>query len=598
MKLNENQLQEIYNFAIDQSVNGILLIDSNGLIHRVNDNFCRMTGYTREEFLTRPISDANPLFTLERVRQFFLETFAQNKVSFESFFRKKDGTTFPMEVTNNYVEFSGQKFSLTIIRDITSRKKAEEELTKSEQKLRAILNHHYQLTGLMAVDGRLLMANETALKLSGLEEAEVIGRYFWDTPWWNHSPALQEKLKAAVKKAAQGEFVRFETEHPGANGKLRYVDFSLTPLRLGEKDKIEFIIPEGRDITEIKQSEIKLKNALKEVHELKNQLQKENIYLQEEIKTEHNFNDMIGISKVYQSTLRQIEQVASTEANVLILGESGTGKELVARAVHELSPRNKHPMVKVNCATIPANLIESELFGHEKGAFTGAMLRKVGRFELADKGTVFLDEIGELPLELQPKLLRILQEGEFERLGNPHTFKSNVRVIAATNRDLQQLIKSGDFREDLYYRLNVFPILCPPLRARKEDVPVLVRHFIDKFSKRMGKQIAIIPQKVMDVLLAYSWPGNIRELENIIERALIISRGNTLEIGSWLERESAESRSRGVLPLEENERQHILSILQTTGWQVSGEKGAAKILNINAQTLVSRMKKLGIKRPS
>lgn len=598
MKLNTKQLQEISNFAIDQSVDGILLLDSSGLVHRVNDTLCRMTGYTREDFLSLAASDVNPLFTQERISQFFGETFEQNKVSFESYFRKKDGVTFPIEVTNNYVEFSGQKFSLTIIRDITSRKKTEDDMTKSEQKLRAILNNHYQLTGLMAIDGRLLMANETALNLTGLKEAEVIGRFFWDTLWWNHSPALQTKLKAAVKKAAQGKFVRFETEHPDANGKLRYVDFSLTPLRLGKKGKIEFIIPEGRDITKIKQTELKLKNALKEVYELKNQLQDENIYLQEEIKIEHNFNNMIGIGKIYRGILGQIEQVASTEANVLILGESGTGKELVARAVHELSLRNKHPMVKVNCATLPANLIESELFGHEKGAFTGALMRKVGRFELADKGTLFLDEIGELPLELQPKLLRILQEGEFERLGNPHTFKIDVRVIAATNRDLQQLVESGEFREDLYYRLNVFPILCQPLRERKEDIPVLVRHFIDKYGSRTGKQIDSIPQRVMDAFLAYSWPGNIRELENIVERALIISRGNKLEIGPWLEGESAESQSNELLPLEENERRHILSILQKTGWQVSGEKGAAKILNINAQTLVSRMKKLGIKRPS
>jgi formate hydrogenlyase transcriptional activator len=293
--------------------------------------------------------------------------------------------------------------------------------------------------------------------------------------------------------------------------------------------------------------------------------------------------------------------VAATDATVLILGESGTGKELIARALHNISNRSKMPLVKVNCATLPANLIESELFGHEKGAFTGAFEKKIGRFELADGGTIFLDEIGELPVELQSKLLRILQEGEFERLGNPKTFKVNVRVMAATNRNLKSAIEKKEFREDLYYRLNVFPIFTPPLRERKEDIPLLVKHFIHKYEGKMGKKITDVDDKVIDSLMAYDWPGNIRELENLIERSIILSPGNKLEAGDWLpvtksENITAENGKPLLRSIEEVEKEHITAILKQTNWKVSGEKGAAKILGLNATTLEARMKKLGIVR--
>jgi transcriptional regulator with GAF, ATPase, and Fis domain len=294
-----------------------------------------------------------------------------------------------------------------------------------------------------------------------------------------------------------------------------------------------------------------------------------------------------------------MEQVASTDATVLILGESGTGKELIARAIHNISNRSKRPLVKVNCATLPANLIESDLFGHEKGAFTGALERKIGRFELADGGSIFLDEIGELPVELQAKLLRILQEGEFERLGNPKTMKVNVRVIAATNRNLKMAIEKKEFREDLYYRLNVFPIVSPPLRERKEDIPLLVKHFLQKYEGKMGKKINQVSPKVIDALMTYDWPGNIRELENLVERAMIISPGNTLEYGDWLPTAHTAIASNGrnaLQKLEDVEKEHIIETLKKVNWKVSGEKGAAKILGLNATTLEARMKKLGIKR--
>jgi transcriptional regulator with GAF, ATPase, and Fis domain len=288
--------------------------------------------------------------------------------------------------------------------------------------------------------------------------------------------------------------------------------------------------------------------------------------------------------------------VAATDATVLILGESGTGKELIARAVHQISNRSKRPLVKVNCATLPANLIESELFGHEKGAFTGALEKKIGRFELADGGTIFLDEIGELPVDLQAKLLRVLQEGEFERLGNPRTFKVNVRIIAATNRNLEIAMEKKEFREDLYYRLNVFPIVSPPLRARKEDIPLLVKHFCQKHENKIGRKIIHIPARTMDKLMAYDWPGNVRELENLIERAMILSKDGTLECGDWMQggRTTPTTGASSQRTMEQVEREHIVEILKQTNWKVSGPGGAASILGLNSTTLEARMKKLGI----
>lgn len=346
-----------------------------------------------------------------------------------------------------------------------------------------------------------------------------------------------------------------------------------------------------------------LKAALEEVEKLKNRLAAENIYLREEIKLERNFEEIIGRSEALQNVLDKAEQVAGTDATVLLLGETGTGKELMARAVHNLSRRKDHSLVKVNCAALPANLIESELFGHEKGAFTGALARKIGRFEVADGGTIFLDEIGDLPLELQAKLLRVLQEGEFERLGSAQTIKVNVRVIAATNRDISKAIEDGEFREDLYYRLNVFPIWLPSLRDRKADIPLLVKYFVKKFSARLGKMVEQVPRPVMVALQNYSWPGNIRELENVIERAIILSKDSTLQVEELQERkqspqlplESVSALENGTL--EAVERAHIIETLKETNWMVEGKRGAASRLGLHPSTLRDRMKKLGIKRP-
>jgi formate hydrogenlyase transcriptional activator len=327
-------------------------------------------------------------------------------------------------------------------------------------------------------------------------------------------------------------------------------------------------------------------------------LEHENVRLREVLSSEATAGEMVGESAGMKQVLQRVEQVAATNSTVLILGETGTGKELIARAVHNLSPRKNKVMVKVNCAALPPNLIESELFGHEKGAFTGALTRKAGRFELADQGTLFLDEIGDLPMELQAKLLRVLQEGEFERVGGTQTLKVDVRIIAASNRDLEKSIREEKYRLDLYYRLNVFPITLPPLRERKGDVELLVHHFVSKYARKMGKPIAGIPPKTMEMLRNYSWPGNVRELENVIERAVIISQDSRLDLGERWARPIVETRSSHQKTLEELEREHIIATLESTGWQVSGARGAALRLGLKATTLEARMKKLGIQRPT
>ncbi|MCH7761346.1 sigma 54-interacting transcriptional regulator [candidate division TA06 bacterium] len=336
--------------------------------------------------------------------------------------------------------------------------------------------------------------------------------------------------------------------------------------------------------------------AYEEIAQLKSSLEQENIYLQEEIKTEYNFEEVIGQSSAIKKVLKAVETVAPTGISVLISGETGTGKELIARALHNLSPRREKPLVKVNCAALPSGLIESELFGHEKGAFTGALSLKIGRFELADGGTIFLDEIGDLPIDLQAKLLHVLQEGEFERVGSSETHKVDVRVIAATNRDLEKAMEKEKFRQDLFYRLNVFPVQVPSLRERKEDIPFLVRFFVQKYSVKLGREIETIPRKTMEVLKGYPWPGNIRELENIIERAVLISRSTQLELGDWIPKAGIFPQGIRIRTLKEYERQHIIEVLEYSGWKVSGERGAAKFLGLKPTTLEARMKKLGIKR--
>jgi DNA-binding NtrC family response regulator len=331
-----------------------------------------------------------------------------------------------------------------------------------------------------------------------------------------------------------------------------------------------------------------------EIKKLKDQIEQENIYLRKEIEIKHKHEEIIGNCELVRKMLSEAEQVAKTDSTVLIFGETGTGKELLARAIHNLSLRKDRQMVTLNCAALPATLLESELFGREKGAYTGAMTRQIGRFEIADGSSIFLDEIGEISLDMQAKLLRVLQERQFERLGNPQTISVNVRIIASTNRDLARAVAEGRFREDLYYRLNVFSVTVPPLRDRIEDIPLLVWAFIKEFEKPMGKAIEKIPQKNIDALQQYPWPGNIRELKNVIENAMIISKGRILQLNPPV---GLSLNLHKDLKLEVVERNHIIDVLNKTSWRVSGQKGAANLLGLKPTTLESRMKKLGITRP-
>ena len=374
--------------------------------------------------------------------------------------------------------------------------------------------------------------------------------------------------------------------------KIPVIDTANYALINGE----EYLIGMAIDISKQRESEEKLRLVITELSNLKDQLQSENIYLREEMKTHHSFEDIIGKSEPLMHSLFRIEQVAITDSTVLLEGETGTGKELFAKAIHNKSNRKDKVLVKVNCAALPASLIESELFGHEKGAFTGALQKQIGRFELAHKGTIFLDEIGEIPIELQSKLLRVLQEGEFERIGSSKTIKVDIRIIAATNQNLEKQISKKLFRKDLYYRLNVYPITIAPLRDRNSDIPLLVEHFVDRFNSILGKNINRISKKTIKQLQAYSWPGNIRELENIIERAVIISPSTSLVV-EYLQKPIFEDDDK-CLPLAEYERQYIIKVLNKTLWRVDGQHGAARILDMHPETLRSRMRKLDIKRPN
>jgi len=445
-------------------------------------------------------------------------------------------------------------------------------------------------------DGNTTFVNPAAADMIGWEPEELIGKSQHDIlhhsrPDGSPYPNTQCPIYAAFKDGMV-HTVRDEVFWR-KDGTSFPVEYTSTPIR--ESGRLAGAVVVFRDVTKERAAEEELQKAYSEVKRLKEQLEQENVYLREEIKFDYDFTDIIGKSAAIKKVLKKIEQVAPTNSTVLILGETGTGKELLARAVHNISPRRERPLVKVNCSALPANLIESELFGHEKGAFTGAVSRKIGRFELADGGTIFLDEIGDLPIDLQAKLLRVLQEGEFERVGNPQTMKVDTRIIAATNRNLEKAIQEGEFREDLFYRLNIFPIDSPPLQDRKEDIPLLVSYFCDKLGAKVGKNIDSVSRSAMDALIDYSWPGNVRELENIIERAVILSEREVLEAGDWMPSDKQKAARPDEIPtLEESERGLIIEALELTGWRVSGEKGAAKVLGLNPSTLQSRMRKLGI----
>jgi formate hydrogenlyase transcriptional activator len=449
-----------------------------------------------------------------------------------------------------------------------------------------ILDSMPGLAYIFSRDGQLVAWNKRAEEILGYSAEELRGEV---TPEFAQE-SDREKLKSAFKETLVTGSGSLEYTLVTKSGKKIPV---LTRARACEIGGEVYLIGLAIDISDLFTAREKINEQMKEISRLNDLLKAENIYLKDQFESTSIRNEIIGESESIKYIHFKIKQVAPTNATVLIEGETGTGKELVAREIHKESRRSNKHFIKVNCASIPENLIESELFGHEKGAFTGAIDKRIGRFELANGGTIFLDEIGELPLNVQPKLLHILQQGEFERIGSSKTIKTDVRIIAATNKILTDEIKKGRFRNDLYYRLNVFPISVSPLRSRKDDIPLLAEYYLKHYSELLNKPIKTIPRKVIKRMMEYSWPGNVRELENVIERAIITSETNSLNIETLSTNEKSIDDN---LPLEEMERNHIIKTLEKSYWKISGPGGAAEILKMNPETLRSKMRKLSIKR--
>jgi PAS domain S-box-containing protein len=511
------------------------------------------------------------------------------------------------------------------VEDSAAGEAADEALKVAETRYRRLLETVQDGILLLDADtGQVIDVNPFLLKMLGYSHRDFLRKKLWEIGSFSDIAASRLHFsELQAKGSVRYEHLSLETK----DGRLIDVEFvgnlyfvdqkkiiqcnirDIALLKQAEdalrkaydemdllvKERTEDLVEANRqlllEIEVRKQAEESLFESLKEVKELKKQLCEENLYLREEISLIHSHKDIVGNSDVIRTVLKQLEQVAPTDSTVLIQGETGTGKELLAHAIHGLSSRKGRLMIKVNCAALPPTLIESELFGREKGAFTGALSKQLGRFELADASTIFLDEINTLPMELQAKLLRVLESGEFERLGSSRTVKVDVRIISATNSDLARMVSEGRFREDLYYRLNVFQITVPPLRERREDILPLVWAFVRELSKRMGKRIESIPQKDVEALQAYPWPGNVRELRNVVERAMIITTESVLHVDAP---KIAQSGAGHPMTLEEAEKRHIVEALNRTGWQVSGKDGAAEILGINAKTLESKMQRLGI----
>jgi len=471
---------------------------------------------------------------------------------------------------------------------------------------------------LLDSDLKVVTANHSFYNTFNVKPDETEGRLIYDlgNRQWD-IPKLRELLEDILPE--NSAFNDFEVEHNfetigrkimHLNARRIYREVNQTQLILLAIEDVterEYYKRHLEEIVEERTAELRVAReraeksrqiaeaALFEIKNLKDQLEAERMYLQEEIKLEYNHENIIGQSNEINYVFYKVEQIADTDTNVLLLGETGTGKELVARAIHGLSQRKDRALIKMNCAALPSNLIESELFGHEKGAFTGAHSARLGRFEIANGATLFLDEIGELPLELQPKLLRVIENGEFERLGSSDTIKVDVRIIAATNRDLEEEVRRGRFREDLWYRLNIFPITVPPLRDRLDDIPLLVNFYVDKISKRLGKFIEMVPVSVMDALQKYHWPGNIRELENVLERGVISSSGPKLRLVDELKKPHKDL-IKSKQTLEDVEREYIIRVLEQVQWKVSGKNSAAEILGLDRSTLRARMRKLNIQK--
>jgi PAS domain S-box-containing protein len=586
--LNPTHIEGLFERLFEFSPDAVFVAEKSGVIVRANSQAERFFGYDRKELIGLQIETLVPERFRSKHPEHRRDYGAQPHIrpmgaGLELYGLRKDGSEFPVDIMLSPVEASGESYVLAVVRDVTRHKKAEEALRRSEARLRSLFE--FSPDAILVIDekGKITEANAQVDSFFGYSRAELIGKtveLLIPEKSRQEHPGRRKEYSAHPRVRAMGAGLELYARRK--DGTEFPVDIMLGPIAGPEGTSVLAVI---RDLTQKKRDEEALRRG-----------ELERRYLEEELQTDYRFEEIIGESRALKRVLKQVETVAREEATVLLLGETGTGKELIARAIHELSPRRERTFVKLNCSAIPAGLLESELFGHEKGAFTGAISQKIGRLELAHEGTLFLDEIGDLPLELQPKILRALQEREFDRLGGTKTIPVNVRLIAATNRNLAKMVAEHEFRNDLYYRLRVFPIEIPPLRERREDIPVLVNYFVHKHSRRMNRQIATVPPETMEILRQWSWPGNVRELENFMERTVILTHGPILRAPLSELSVSGEAAVQVDPNLENAEREHILRVLREAKGMIGGAHGAAERLGLKRTTLNSKMKKLGIKR--
>ncbi len=636
---------DLFEVSAESLPNGVLVVSPDGTLALVNRQIEQQFGYARDELLGQPVDMLLPdsvrgLHLRHRASFMAAPVAGPMGLGTDLFARRRDGSIFPVEVGLNPIETAQGTFVVVGVVDITARRQIEQsnKETLEDQlefeRLIAELSVEFINLPADAVDDAIRLAlrrigEALALDRCTFYNIEADGSLTRPLGWARDgippNPVILQagdRFPWALEKARAGEVICFSSldEVPDAIDRASYramgtrsaltiplsvsgnvigaVGFNMvTSERAWEPDtvhRLRVVAAVFGNVLARRQGDEVLGQALTEVKRLSAQVQAENVYLRREVQDRLGSGVIVGQSPALQRVLEQVRQVAATDSTVLLLGETGTGKELFAAQIHEQSARRGRSMVRVNCSAIPSTLMESELFGREKGAFTGALARQIGRFELAEQSTIFLDEIGDLPQDVQVKLLRVLEERQIERLGSPKSIHVDVRIVAATHRDLEQRIAEGSFREDLFYRLNVFPIQVPPLRERVEDIPLLVWRFVDEFAKAFGKRIEAIPRENMTLLQRYTWPGNIRELRNVVERAMILASGPRLTIGLPVTASSAGKRSLKLLDVE---KEHIKHILESTGWRIRGAGGAADRLGLRPTTLETRLAKLGLKRP-
>jgi formate hydrogenlyase transcriptional activator len=595
-----------YRVMVETMNEGAVTLASDGTILFCNQRFADIVKAPSEKALGSSIYQ----YISSKDLQLFdvlLERGLKGNSKVELALKTADDNSVPVYLSISALKHSDMSgMACMVITDLTEQKRNEEIL--AEEKLTTqILHQAGEIFILCDPQGIIIRASQSTDRFFGRSPIfqtfdEAFHLHYPDgTPFVLLSAMSDNVLHAIEVDFTQGEDNKNFSFLLRANSLITpkgVIGIIVTMVDITGRKKMEEELQKSYNTLEeqVEERTVELRTAIAEISALKEQLEAENIYFRNEHKRKHQFENIIGQSDGLKYVLYRAEQVAPSSTTVLILGETGTGKELIAAAIHDMSPRKERPLITVNCAALPGNLIESELFGREKGAFTGADARRVGRFEIANRSTLCLDEIGELPMELQAKLLRVIQHNEFERLGSSSTIKVDVRIIATTNRDLEEEVRKGRFRQDLFYRLNVFPITVPPLRQRKDDIPPMVEAFIERYSRQLGKIITSIPKETMKELQDYPWPGNVRELESIVERAVILCHSPVFSLADRLEL-SSSAVSTAVRTLEESERNQIIKILTETRWRIEGKNGAASILSIHPSTLRARMHKLGIARP-